>query len=159
MHYFFALKVWVNSVYIKLLHIFNTILFNIVTKFGSHLGFLFKKTLFVQSHAGDVKAEEIPSREKRNNYPSPFWWLPGHTQVNRPTYSQIHCGDPGRPQFGTSLFESVQPGALVVHSCNPGYYLAGAKLRLCQSNGQWTPQLPQCVCKYIYIVYNHHDNV
>ncbi|KAL5476109.1 hypothetical protein EMCRGX_G026015 [Ephydatia muelleri] len=33
----------------------------------------------------------------------------------------------------------------VVHSCKPGYKLVGAKLRLCQSNGQWTPEIPSCM--------------
>lgn len=99
-------------------------------------------------HSAEVHSETNKhlSRVRRNGEPSPFWWIPGGSN-NAQTFSHISCGDPSRPQFGSSLFESVQAGALVVHSCNPGYKLVGAKLRLCQSNGQWTPELPQCVCE------------
>lgn len=83
---------------------------------------------------------------QRSSQASPYWWIPG-TKGSRQTFSHISCGDPNRPRHGSSLFGSVQAGAIVVHSCNPGYKLVGAKLRLCQSNGQWTPELPQCVCK------------
>ena len=86
------------------------------------------------------------SRVQRSGRASPYWWIPGSTG-NTLTFSHISCGDPSRPRHGSSLFESVQAGAIVIHSCNPGYKLVGAKLRLCQSNGRWTPELPQCVCK------------
>ena len=91
-------------------------------------------------------------RLRRSGEPSTYWWLPGGGGGRggggqpQATYSHISCGEPGRPVSGSSLFESVQAGALVVHSCNPGFKLEGATLRLCQSNGQWTSQLPQCVC-------------
>lgn len=100
---------------------------------------------------------ELHSRVKRNSGASNYWWVPGSNPGNTQTFSQVSCGDPGRPQFGASLFESVQAGSLVVHSCNPGYRLVGAKLRLCQSNGQWTPALPQCVRKSGGVLkYNYH---
>ena len=83
---------------------------------------------------------------QRSSQASPYWWIPG-TKGSRQTFGHISCGDPNRPRHGSSLFGSVQAGAIVVHSCNPGYKLVGAKLRLCQSNGRWTPELPQCVCK------------
>ena len=92
---------------------------------------------------------EIHERVRRNGAPTNYWWIPG--VPSSPSSTNIHrvsCGDPGEPAFGSSLFESVHAGAIVVHSCNPGHRLDGAKLRLCQSNGQWTPQLPRCVCEY-----------
>ncbi len=93
----------------------------------------------------DAEAHE---RDRRNNNPSNAWWIPASSSYRR---SQISCGHPGTPNRGNSLFESVAAGSLVVHSCNAGHQLVGAKLRLCQSNGQWTPQLPKCVCKCVCI--------
>ena len=76
-----------------------------------------------------------------------YWWLPGSNQTVDSSISSVSCGDPGIPAFGSSLFQSLKAGSLVVHSCNQGYKLVGAKLRLCQSNGQWTPEIPSCVCE------------
>ena len=87
------------------------------------------------------------ARVKRNGVAVPYWWLPGSNQAIDNSISSVSCGDPGTPAFGSSLFQSLAAGSLVVHSCNPGYKLVGAKLRLCQSNGQWTPEIPSCMCE------------
>ena len=89
-------------------------------------------------------SEEILPRVRREGQPSNYWWLPGSRPGQNAYFNHISCGYPGRPQFGSSLFESISAGSLVVHSCDPGYKLVGAKLRLCQSNGRWTPALPRC---------------
>lgn len=91
---------------------------------------------------------KVPSRVRRAGGSSNYWWIPGGGGSSQ-TYGIVSCGNPGRPRFGSSLFESVRAGALVVHSCIPGYKLIGARLRLCQSNGRWTPQLPLCVCELL----------
>ena len=94
--------------------------------------------------------EESPNdaRVKRNGVAVPYWWLPGgsNTAIDN-SISSVSCGDPGTPAFGNSLFQAMTAGSLVVHSCKPGYKLVGAKLRLCQSNGQWTPEIPSCMCE------------
>ena len=61
------------------------------------------------------------------------------------------CGDPGLPVNGFSWFPSRRTGAVVVHSCKPGYILLGPKLRVCQHNGRWSLSLPRCACKYILL--------
>lgn len=99
----------------------------------------------------DGSSLEIHDRIRRNGAPTNYWWIPG--VPSSPSSTEIHkvtCGDPGKPVFGSSLFESVNAGAIVIHTCNPGHRLDGAKLRLCQSNGQWTPQLPTCACECLH---------
>lgn len=85
------------------------------------------------------------ARVKRNGVAVPYWWLPGSSAPVDASISSVSCGDPGTPAFGNSLFQSMAAGSLVVHSCKPGYKLVGAKLRLCQSNRQWTPEIPTCM--------------
>lgn len=97
-----------------------------------------------------VLAEGAPddARVKRNGIAVPYWWIPGgYNTAIHVSISSVSCGDPGTPAFGKSLFQAMTAGSLVVHSCKPGYKLVGAKLRLCQSNGQWTPEIPNCMCE------------
>lgn len=98
--------------------------------------------------AGKLVLAVPANRMKRNGQPANYWWIPGASNNEPNNINTVSCGDPGSPNHGSSLFESVNAGSIVVHSCDPGHRLVGAKLRLCQSNGQWTPELPQCVCKW-----------
>ena len=102
-------------------------------------------------HVGDVNAEDILSslrglsdeevkdRVKRTYY----------TYRYRPNHQARSCGKPGVPKHGQSWVQSTAPGSIVVHKCYAGYVLVGAKLRVCESNGKWSPpSLPKCVCEF-----------
>ena len=64
---------------------------------------------------------------------------------------QRRCGKPGQLANGVSKFSGVSVGSKVLHSCNAGYLLVGAKLRICQNNGRWTPSIPHCKCKFFHL--------
>ena len=46
---------------------------------------------------------------------------------------------------GIVCFTGVIPGSLAVYVCNSTHHLEGSSFRECQSNGNWTGTVPQCV--------------
>ena len=46
---------------------------------------------------------------------------------------------------GVVCYSGVTPGSLAVYICNFSYHLEGPRLRECQSNGNWSGTVPQCV--------------
>ena len=46
---------------------------------------------------------------------------------------------------GVVCYSGVTPGSLAVYVCNSTCRLEGPCLRECQSNGNWTGAVPQCV--------------
>lgn len=63
----------------------------------------------------------------------------------------VNCSDPGIP--GNSKRESkiehgnFTYGTVVFYDCNPGYFLFGSSVLICQPNGQWDKPLPECISK------------
>lgn len=43
---------------------------------------------------------------------------------------------------------SYKIGALVKYRCERGYKVIGEPLSTCEDNGQWSGDVPQCVCKF-----------
>ena len=60
------------------------------------------------------------------------------------TFAAVDCGTPPSPVNGAVAFQGTTLGNKAVHSCNQGYILAGAKVRVCQANGQWSDEVAQC---------------
>ena len=96
---------------------------------------------------------EVLARERRTNkvysnfYPGTSnYFYTQRTSGHNPfqAHLPVSCGHPGQPRNGRTRYSRTTPGSIALHTCNPGYKLEGAKLRLCQSNGRWTPQLPSC---------------
>lgn len=107
---------------------------------------------------------EVLARERRTNkvysnfYPGTSnYFYTQRTSGHNPfqAHLPVSCGHPGQPRNGRTRYSRTTPGSIVLHTCNPGYKLEGAKLRLCQSNGRWTPQLPRCTCKCSCFLGNH----
>ena len=46
---------------------------------------------------------------------------------------------------GVVCYSGVTPGSLAVYVCNSTHRLEGPSLRECQSNGNWSGSVPQCV--------------
>ena len=61
-----------------------------------------------------------------------------------PAFSDIDCGDPGTPTNGHHHPFSTVYTSEVLYYCSMGYTLQGSDRRSCQSNGQWSGNLPQC---------------
>uniref|UniRef100_A0A5F9CUY6 CUB and sushi domain-containing protein 3 n=1 Tax=Oryctolagus cuniculus TaxID=9986 RepID=A0A5F9CUY6_RABIT len=61
----------------------------------------------------------------------------------------VNCSDPGIP--ANSKRESkiehgnFTYGTVVFYDCNPGYFLFGSSVLICQPNGQWDKPLPECI--------------
>uniref|UniRef100_A0A8C0UGY3 CUB and sushi domain-containing protein 3 n=1 Tax=Cyanistes caeruleus TaxID=156563 RepID=A0A8C0UGY3_CYACU len=61
----------------------------------------------------------------------------------------VNCSDPGIP--ANSIRESkiehgnFTYGTVVFYDCNPGYFLFGSSVLICQPNGQWDKPLPECI--------------
>uniref|UniRef100_G1LJB7 CUB and sushi domain-containing protein 3 n=1 Tax=Ailuropoda melanoleuca TaxID=9646 RepID=G1LJB7_AILME len=66
-----------------------------------------------------------------------------------PVCKVVNCSDPGIP--ANSKRESkiehgnFTYGTLVFYDCNPGYFLFGSSVLICQPNGQWDKPLPECI--------------
>ena len=46
---------------------------------------------------------------------------------------------------GVVCYSGVTPGSLAVYVCNSTHRFEGTSLRECQSNGNWSGSVPQCV--------------
>ena len=46
---------------------------------------------------------------------------------------------------GVVCYSCVTPGSLAVYVCNSTHHLEGSRFRECQSNGNWSGSVPQCV--------------
>ncbi|KAB0365770.1 hypothetical protein FD754_009926 [Muntiacus muntjak] len=66
-----------------------------------------------------------------------------------PVCRVVNCSDPGIP--ANSKRESkiehgnFTYGTVVFYDCNPGYFLFGSSVLICQPNGQWDKPLPECI--------------
>lgn len=47
---------------------------------------------------------------------------------------------------------SYKIGALAKYRCERGYKVVGEPLSTCEENGKWSGEVPQCVCKYPWIL-------
>lgn len=56
----------------------------------------------------------------------------------------ISCGEPGEIENGYKESSGNVFTARVNYNCNKGYVLSGRAIRYCQSNGQWSGDLPSC---------------
>ena len=58
----------------------------------------------------------------------------------------IDCGPPQPPTNGyVSLFSGqTHVGDLALYTCGSGYMLLGNQQRMCQENGQWSGNVPDC---------------
>ncbi|XP_025893196.1 CUB and sushi domain-containing protein 3-like [Nothoprocta perdicaria] len=68
-----------------------------------------------------------------------------------PICKVVNCSDPGIP--ANSIRESkiehgnFTYGTVVFYDCNPGYFLFGSSVLICQPNGHWDKPLPECISK------------
>ncbi|XP_076768323.1 LOW QUALITY PROTEIN: CUB and sushi domain-containing protein 3 [Arvicanthis niloticus] len=99
--------------------------FNDVVTFSCNIGYLMQ---------GPTKAQCQANRQ---------WSHPP------PMCKVVNCSDPGIP--ANSKRESkiehgnFTYGTVVFYDCNPGYFLFGSSVLICQPNGQWDKPLPECI--------------
>lgn len=73
------------------------------------------------------------------------------------SFAVVNCTDPGIP--ANSIRESkiehgnFTYGTVVFYDCNPGYFLFGSSVLVCQPNGHWDKPLPECISKYFRNAY------
>ncbi|GFY77940.1 sushi, von Willebrand factor type A, EGF and pentraxin domain-containing protein 1 [Trichonephila inaurata madagascariensis] len=54
------------------------------------------------------------------------------------------CGPPGEIEHGTREGDVFTFTSRVTYNCSEGFEIIGRPYRYCQSNGQWSGQLPEC---------------
>ena len=59
----------------------------------------------------------------------------------------VDCEDPGTPINGTTSVITTTFGSLANHTCFNGFLLDGASQRQCLPDGNWSPDLPNCIRK------------
>ena len=62
----------------------------------------------------------------------------------------MDCGDPGTPTDGSRTINSTIVGSVVMYSCNEGFMLEGDENRVCQSNQEWSGELPNCIREFFF---------
>lgn len=57
----------------------------------------------------------------------------------------VNCGDPGTPANGIRIGSDFSIGSVVRYRCQTGFRLLGRSERVCQTSGEWSNSLPDCV--------------
>ena len=55
------------------------------------------------------------------------------------------CENPGTPENGATEVNSTRIGSVVTFSCNIGYFVKGALSVICNPDGEWSAEIPECV--------------
>ena len=66
-------------------------------------------------------------------------------------FPDVDCGDPGTPTNGQRTLSSTTYTSVVTYTCDAVYTLQGSNTRTCQSNGEWSGSVPQCLCEFLLI--------
>ena len=61
----------------------------------------------------------------------------------------VDCGDPGTLTNGQRSLPSTTYNSVVTYTCDVGYTLQGSNSRTCQSDGQWSGSVSQCISELI----------
>ena len=67
------------------------------------------------------------------------------------------CPTLSNPENGQVTVTNYTVVSVATYTCNNGYTLTGAEMRMCVQNGQWTPEESTCQCKLIVLVCDHND--
>ncbi|XP_030602795.1 complement factor B-like isoform X2 [Archocentrus centrarchus] len=61
-----------------------------------------------------------------------------------------HCADPGIPPGASRVGNSFGIDDRVTYTCKSNLFLVGSNERVCQENGQWTGEEPECYYKHTF---------
>lgn len=64
-------------------------------------------------------------------------------------YAAVLCSGLRSPTHGRVRARRVSFGSTASYSCFAGYGLVGNSTRVCQSDGQWSGEMPLCERKYM----------
>ena len=62
------------------------------------------------------------------------------------------CSVLDAPTDGSVLYNSVDVGSEARYSCNEGFLLEGATIRVCQTDGSWSEETPTCLRGLFYLL-------
>ncbi|GBN69853.1 hypothetical protein AVEN_211099-1, partial [Araneus ventricosus] len=65
-----------------------------------------------------------------------------------PSLPARSCGPPGDIEHGLREGDTFTFTSRVTYNCSEGFEIIGRPYRYCQSNGQWSGQLPECRRKH-----------
>ncbi|XP_060077759.1 sushi, von Willebrand factor type A, EGF and pentraxin domain-containing protein 1-like, partial [Ylistrum balloti] len=61
-----------------------------------------------------------------------------------PICSPVSCGTPADIENGRFIGNEFRYGSTVRYFCDDGYLISGVEERVCEQNGRWTSQMPNC---------------
>lgn len=61
----------------------------------------------------------------------------------------VDCGGLENPENGQVAISGTDFGSSARYRCFSGYILVGDDMRMCQENGYWSGQEPECQCKQL----------
>ena len=59
-------------------------------------------------------------------------------------FTAIDCGSLSHPENGLVTFVSTTLGSRADYSCNTGFVLMGISFRMCELDGSWSGEAPEC---------------
>ena len=72
------------------------------------------------------------------------------------------CPTLSNPENGQVMVNTRTLGSVATYTCNNGYSLTGASVRMCEEDsgviGQWTLQPPTCPRELIVFASDHNDH-
>lgn len=78
--------------------------------------------------------------------------LPEHSIISVTGNDRVYGRTLIRTSNDASSVTTYKIGALVKYRCERGYKILGDPLSTCEDNGQWSGEIPQCVCKLNFCI-------
>uniref|UniRef100_A0A8C4NIU3 Uncharacterized protein n=1 Tax=Eptatretus burgeri TaxID=7764 RepID=A0A8C4NIU3_EPTBU len=66
--------------------------------------------------------------------------------------SSESCGDPGVPSHGRRIGRNFSHGASLTFECQDAFELSGDQSITCQKSSQWSANVPQCTCEFVFML-------
>lgn len=67
--------------------------------------------------------------------------------------TDVECVNLQNPANGMVTTTGIDFGSKARYRCNRGHLLVGGQTRVCEANGHWSGQDPECRCTYICALY------
>ena len=84
-----------------------------------------------------------------SNFNTIFW-----SQSYYVSLPDVECVNLRNPANGMVTTTGNDFGSRARYRCNPGHLLVGDQTRVCEANGHWSGQDPECRCTYICVLFN-----
>ncbi len=73
--------------------------------------------------------------------------------------SAPECPELANPENGAVTISGLTPGSTADYVCDDGFAIVGPQRRVCQRNGEWTEEAPECICMCGWNSRVEHDHI